>query len=220
MSLNYFGQGVWILNNPNYNAGNGDFNPFFEIIPQNIRLAAIVLATIAAVIASQALITGSFTLVAEASGLKFLPRMNIMYPSTKKGQIYIPSVNKMICAATIAIVLFFQTSAHMEAAYGLSITISMLMTTILLYEWLAMKGVHTIWNWLFLIFFGFLDVMFMLASLSKFMHGGYVSLVLAGFIGIIMYVWYYVNKIRAKRESRKAYGSLDEYIDMLPNLNH
>lgn len=104
LSLNYFGQGVWILNNPNYNAGNGDFNPFFEIIPQNIRLIAIVLATIAAVIASQALITGSFTLVAEASGLKFLPRMNIMYPSTKKGQIYIPSVNKMICIATIAIV--------------------------------------------------------------------------------------------------------------------
>src|SRR5699024_10630767 len=168
----------------------------------------------------QALITGSFTLVAEASGLKFLPRMNIMYPSTKKGQIYIPSVNKMICAATIAIVLFFQTSAHMEAAYGLSITISMLMTTILLYEWLAMKGVHTIWNWLFLIFFGFLDVMFMLASLSKFMHGGYVSLVIAGFIGIIMYVWYYGNKIRDKRESRKAYVRLDEYIDMLTNLSH
>lgn len=185
LSLNYFGQGVWILNNPNYNAGNGDFNPFFEIIPQNIRLAAIVLATIAAVIASQALITGSFTLVAEASGLKFLPRMNIMYPSTKKGQIYIPSVNKMICIATIAIVLFFQTSAHMEAAYGLSITISMLMTTILLYEWLAMKGIRTIWNWIFLIFFGFLDIMFMLASLSKFTHGGYVSLIIAGFIGII-----------------------------------
>src|SRR5699024_11910996 len=97
-------------------------------------------------------------LIAETSCLKILPRMNIMYPTTKKGQIYIPSVNKMICAATIAIVLFFQTSAHMEAAYGLSITISMLMTTILLYEWLAMKGVHTIWNWLFLIFFGFLDV--------------------------------------------------------------
>ena len=220
LSLNYFGQGVWILNNPNYNAGNGDFNPFFEIIPQNIRLIAIVLATIAAVIASQALITGSFTLVAEASGLKFLPRMNIMYPSTKKGQIYIPSVNKMICIATIAIVLFFQTSAHMEAAYGLSITISMLMTTILLYEWLAMKGIRTIWNWIFLVFFGFLDIMFMLASLSKFTHGGYVSLIIAGFIGIIMYVWFYGNKIRDKRESRNAYVRLDEYVDMLTNLSH
>ncbi|WP_297816346.1 KUP/HAK/KT family potassium transporter [uncultured Lactobacillus sp.] len=220
LALNYFGQGVWILNNPNYNAGNGDFNPFFEIIPQNIRLAAIVLATIAAVIASQALITGSFTLVAEASGLKFLPRMNIVYPSTEKGQIYIPSVNKMICVATISIVLFFQTSAHMEAAYGLSITISMLMTTILLYEWLVMKGINWFWNWLFLIFFGFLDIMFMAASLSKFTHGGYVSLVIAGFIGIIMYIWFYGNKVRDKRESRNAYVRLDEYVDMLTDLSH
>ena len=220
LSLNYFGQGVWILNNPTYNAGNGDFNPFFEIIPQDIRLAAIVLATIAAVIASQALITGSFTLVAEASGLKFLPRMNIVYPSTEKGQIYIPSVNKMICVATISIVLFFQTSAHMEAAYGLSITISMLMTTILLYEWLVMKGINWFWNWLFLIFFGFLDIMFMAASLSKFTHGGYVSLVIAGFIGIVMYIWFYGNKIRDKRESRNAYVRLDEYTDMLTDLSH
>ena len=222
LSLNYFGQGVWILQNPNYHT-TGDFNPFFEIIPSNIRLAAIVLATIAAVIASQALITGSFTLVAEASGLKFLPRMNILYPSTEKGQIYIPSVNKMLCAATIALVLFFRTSAHMEAAYGLSITISMLMTTIMLYEWLRMRGKgvqRLIWDWAFLIFFGFLDVMFMISSLSKFTHGGYVSLVIAGFILAIMYVWYYGNKIRDKRESRNAYVRLDEYTSMLTNLSH
>ena len=163
LSLNYFGQGVWILNNPTYRpADGGVLNPFFEMIPANIRLFAIILATIAAVIASQALITGSFTLVAKASGFKFLPRMNINYPSNEKGQIYIPSINKGICVATIAIVLYFQTSAHMEAAYGLSITISMLMTTILLYEWLVMKKVNTVWNWIFLIFFGVLDIMFMI----------------------------------------------------------
>ena len=223
LALNYFGQGVWILQNPNYQAGNGDFNPFFEIIPSNIRLAAIVLATIAAVIASQALITGSFTLVAEASGLKFLPRMNIIYPSNQKGQIYIPSVNKMICIATIALVLYFQTSAHMEAAYGLSITISMLMTTIMLFEWLRMKAknIHQgFWDWIFLIFFGFLNIMFMASSLSKFTHGGYVSLLITGFILAIMYVWFYGNKIRDKRESRNAYVRLDEYTDMLTNLSH
>lgn len=220
LSLNYFGQGVWILQNPNFHTHGGDFNPFFEIIPSNIRLAAIILATIAAVIASQALITGSFTLVAEASGLKFLPRMNINYPSNERGQIYIPSVNKMICAVTIAIVLYFQTSAHMEAAYGLSITISMLATTILLYEWLVDKGVHLIWDWIFLIFFGFLDIMFMISSLTKFTHGGYVSLFIAGLIGFVMYVWYYGNKVRDKRESRNAYVRLDEYTDMLTNLSH
>ena len=221
LSLNYFGQGVWILNNPHYvPADGGSLNPFFEMIPANLRLAAIILATVAAVIASQALITGSFTLVAEASGLKFLPRMNINYPSTQKGQIYIPSINKGICVATIAIVLYFQTSAHMEAAYGLSITISMLMTTILLYEWLVMKKVKPIWNWIFLIFFGVLDIMFMVSSLTKFTHGGYVSLFIAGAIGFIMYVWYYGNKVRDKRESRNAYVRLDEYTDMLTNLSH
>ena len=221
LSLNYFGQGVWILNNPHYvPADGGSLNPFFEMIPANLRLAAIILATVAAVIASQALITGSFTLVAEASGLKFLPRMNINYPSTEKGQIYIPSINKGICVATIAIVLYFQTSAHMEAAYGLSITISMLMTTILLYEWLVMKKVKPIWNWIFLIFFGVLDIMFMVSSLTKFTHGGYVSLFIAGAIGFIMYVWYYGNKVRDKRESRNAYVRLDEYTDMLTNLSH
>lgn len=221
LSLNYFGQGVWILNNPTYRpADGGVLNPFFEMIPANIRLFAIILATIAAVIASQALITGSFTLVAEASGLKFLPRMNINYPSNEKGQIYIPSINKGICVATIAIVLYFPTSAHMEAAYGLSITISMLMTTILLYEWLVMKKVNTVWNWIFLIFFGVLDIMFMISSLTKFTHGGYVSLFIAGAIGFIMYVWYYGNKVRDKREARNAYVRLDEYTDMLTNLSH
>ena len=221
LSLNYFGQGVWILNNPTYRpADGGVLNPFFEMIPANIRLFAIILATIAAVIASQALITGSFTLVAEASGLKFLPRMNINYPSNEKGQIYIPSINKGICVATIAIVLYFQTSAHMEAAYGLSITISMLMTTILLYEWLVMKKVNTVWNWIFLIFFGVLDIMFMISSLTKFTHGGYVSLFIAGAIGFVMYIWYYGNKVRDKREARNAYVRLDEYTDMLTNLSH
>lgn len=220
LALNYFGQGVWILQNPHYVAADGNFNPFFEIIPQNIRLAAIILATVAAIIASQALITGSFTLVAEASGLKFLPRMNIDYPSDERGQIYIPSVNKMICAATILIVLYFQTSAHMEAAYGLSITISMLATTILLYEWLVDKKVQLLWDWLFLIFFGFLDLMFMVSSLTKFTHRGYVSLFIAGVIGFIMYVWYYGNKVRDKREDRNAYVRLDEYTDMLTQLSH
>ena len=221
LSLNYFGQGVWILNNPTFRpADGGVLNPFYEMIPINIRLFAIILATVAAVIASQALITGSFTLVAEASGLKFLPRMNIDYPSTEKGQIYIPSINKGICVATIAIVLYFQTSAHMEAAYGLSITISMLATTILLYEWLVLKNINPLWNWIFLIFFGVLDIMFMISSLTKFTHGGYVSLFIAGVIGFIMYVWYYGNKVRDKRESRNAYVRLDEYTDMLTNLSH
>ena len=221
LSLNYFGQGVWILNNPTYHpADGGVLNPFFEMIPANIRLFAIILATIAAVIASQALITGSFTLVAEASGLKFLPRMNINYPSNEKGQIYIPSINKMICVVTVAIVFLFRTSHHMEAAYGLAITVTMLMTTILLFEYLGKKGKPLYLRLIFLIAFAFIEGMFLISSLTKFLHGGYVTVLIAGFILAIMYVWFYGNKIRDKRESRNAYVRLDEYTDMLTNLSH
>lgn len=219
LALNYLGQGVWILQNPNFHT-SGDFNPFFEVVPQNLRVFAIILATVAAIIASQALITGSFTLVAEASGLKFLPRMNIIYPSNEKGQIYIPSINKMICIVTVAIVFLFRTSHHMEAAYGLAITVTMLMTTLLLFEYLGQER-RPLWlRLLFLIIFGCIESMFLISSLTKFMHGGYVTILIAGCILAIMYVWYYGNKIRDKREAANAYVRLDEYTDMLTDLSH
>ena len=205
---------------PNYHAGNGDFNPFFEAVPSSLRLFAIALATIAAIIASQALITGSFTLVAEASSLKFLPRMNIIYPSNEKGQIYIPSINKMICVITVAIVFLFRTSHHMEAAYGLAITVTMLMTTILLFEYLGKKGTALSIRCIFLVVFAFIEGMFLFSSLTKFLHGGYVTVLIAGFILAIMYVWFYGNKIRDKREEQNAYVRLDEYTDMLTELSH
>ena len=221
LSLNYFGQGVWILNNPTYRpADGGVLNPFFEAVPSSLRLFAIALATIAAIIASQALITGSFTLVAEASSLKFLPRMNIIYPSNEKGQIYIPSINKMICVITVAIVFLFRTSHHMEAAYGLAITVTMLMTTILLFEYLGKKGTALSIRCIFLVVFAFIEGMFLFSSLTKFLHGGYVTVLIAGFILAIMYVWFYGNKIRDKREEQNAYVRLDEYTDMLTELSH
>ncbi|WP_425604632.1 KUP/HAK/KT family potassium transporter [Lactobacillus xylocopicola] len=221
LALNYLGQGVWILQNPNFKTSGGtELNPFFEAVPANLRLFSIILATIAAIIASQALITGSFTLVSEASGLKFLPRMNIHYPTTTHGQIYIPAVNKMICLATIAIVLFFRTSQHMEAAYGLSITVTMLMTTLLLFEYLGAKKQPFVLRLLFLVVFGFIEGMFLISSLTKFMHGGYVTVLIAGFIGIIMFIWYFGNKVRDKHEGVSTYVRLDEYTDMLTDLSH
>lgn len=220
LALNYFGQGVWILNHPHYQATSGELNPFFTMIPANWRLFGIILATIAAVIASQALITGSFTLVSEAIQLKFLPRMRIVFPSNQQGQIYIPSVNKMICVATIGIVLFFQTSGNMEAAYGLSITISMLATTLMLFEWLREKGVNMLWSGLFLIVFGVINVIFFLSCMSKFTRGGWVSLLIAGLIGAVMYIWYFGNKVRDKRENKNSYVSLPDYVDLLTELSH
>lgn len=220
LALNYLGQGVWILENPNYHAGNTDFNPFFEALPSQWKFFAIILATLAAIIASQALITGSFTLVSEASGLKFLPRMKIIYPSTEQGQIFISSINKMLCAATIVIVFLFKTSEHMEAAYGLAITVTMLMTTILLFEYLSLKKVNILLRLVFLFLFGAIESMFLISSLAKFLHGGYVTVIIAAFIGAIMYIWYFGNKVRDKREAKNAYVRLDEYTSMLSNLSH
>ena len=220
LALNYLGQGVWILENPNYHAGNTDFNPFFEALPSQWKFFAIILATLAAIIASQALITGSFTLVSEASGLKFLPRMKIIYPSTEQGQIFIPSINKMLCAATIGIVFLFKTSEHMEAAYGLAITVTMLMTTILLFEYLSLKKVNILLRLVFLFLFGAIESMFLISSLAKFLHGGYVTVIIAAFIGAIMYIWYFVNKVCDRREAKNAYVRLDEYTSMLSNLSH
>lgn len=220
LALNYLGQGVWILQNTNYKGSGAEINPFFTSMPANLRMFAVILATVAAIIASQALITGSFTLVSEASGLKFLPRMNINYPTTEQGQIYIPSVNKMLCVATIAIVFFFQTSEHMEAAYGLSITVTMLMTTLLLSEYLGKKKRPFILRLCFLLIFGFIETMFLISSLTKFLHGGYVTVLIAGFIGVIMFIWYFGNKVRDQHEETNAYVRLDEYTDMLTDLSH
>ncbi len=220
LALNYLGQGVWILQNTNYRGSGAEINPFFTSMPASLRMFAVILATVAAIIASQALITGSFTLVSEASGLKFLPRMNISYPTTEQGQIYIPSVNKMLCVATIAIVFFFQTSEHMEAAYGLSITVTMLMTTLLLFEYLGKKKRPFILRLCFLLIFGFIETMFLISSLTKFLHGGYVTVLIAGFIGVIMFIWYFGNKVRDQHEETNAYVRLDEYTDMLTDLSH
>lgn len=220
LALNYLGQGVWILENPNYHAGATDFNPFFEALPSQWKFFAIILATLAAIIASQALITGSFTLVSEASGLKFLPRMKIIYPSTEQGQLFIPSINKMLFVATIGIVFLFRTSEHMEAAYGLAITVTMLMTTVLLFEYLSLRKVNLSLRLVFLLLFGAIETMFLISSLAKFLHGGYVTVIIAAFIGAIMYIWYFGNKIRDKREAENAYVRLDEFTTMLSNLSH
>lgn len=222
LMLNYFGQGVWVMNNASNSAIGADqsFNPFFEMLPGQWRLIGIVLATLAAIIASQALITGSYTLVSEAVRLKFFPRMKIIYPSEKHGQIYIPLVNAILWIACIAIIFYFRTSAHMEAAYGLAITVTMLMTTLLLYQFLRQVHIKTILAALMVIFFGAIETMFLISSLVKFVHGGYVTAIIAGLILLVMYIWYYGNRIRDREEFQSAYISLDDYKDQLAKLSN
>ena len=143
MIFNYLGQGAWIISNSGNSAlaGIEDLNPFYLMLSPELRIAGIILGAMAAVIASQALITGSFSIVSEAIRLDLLPHMKTYYPAETKGQIYIPLVNNLIWAGCTVVVLLFQTSANMESAYGLAITITLLMVTVLLTAYIAeVKG--------------------------------------------------------------------------------
>lgn len=215
--LNYLGQGAWLLENHDVGELNAipDMNPFFEMLPGGIRPLGVLLGTVAAIIASQALVTGSFTLVSEASRLDLMPHMQITYPSMIKGQIYIPLVNMILWISCTGLVLYFRTSAHMEAAYGLAITLTMLMTTILLFVYLLLekgrKGIAVI----FLLFFGGLEGSFFLSSLSKFTKGGYVALFMAILLFGIMLVWYRGTSIE---DSQAVYLDINQYINQLKRL--
>ncbi|GKX65305.1 KUP/HAK/KT family potassium transporter [Inconstantimicrobium mannanitabidum] len=189
--LNYFGQGAWILavkNNPQF-ANMTDLNPFFQMVPHAFLVYSVIISTLAAIIASQALISGSFTLVSEAIKLNLFPRLHIMYPSRSKGQLYIPTINRILWFACIGIVLYFKSSDNMEAAYGLAITATMLMTTILLFNYLLKKNVKFIIALSMLIFFGTFETCFFVANAVKFMHGGYIAVLIALAILSIMYIW-------------------------------
>lgn len=189
--LNYFGQGAWLLrvkDQANLQAIE-DFNPFFEMMPSEFRGLGVLFATLAAIIASQALISGSYTLVSEAIKLNLFPRLQINYPSNSKGQLYIPMVNTILWLSCMAVVLYFQNSHHMEAAYGLAITITMLMTTILLYNYLTMKHISKFISIPILLFFGSLELAFFASSVTKFFHGGFVTVFMALLIICIMMVW-------------------------------
>lgn len=190
--LNYFGQGAWLLSvkdKPSFQHIE-EINPFFEMMPASFRIIGVVFATLAAIIASQALISGSYTLVSEAIKLNLWPRLQIIYPANTKGQLYIPVINSILWAACIGVVLYFRTSEHMEAAYGLAITITMLMTTILLYNYLIYRNVSHFISLIVLFFFGGLETMFFLSSATKLFHGGFVTVLIALIILSIMVIWH------------------------------
>ena len=212
--LQYFGQGAWLL------AHEGDLlgirKPIFELLPREFLFTGIMIATAAAVIASQALISGSFTLISEAIRLNFWPRVRLVYPSDQKGQLYVPSINIMLWLGCVGVVLWFKESANMEAAYGLAITLTMLMTTSLMAYYLHIKKVDMWWILLFLAVYVSLEGSFLVANLQKFWHGGYVSLFIAGIIILIMWVWFRATRIKKKLTE---YEKLSDYIEPLKDLS-
>jgi len=195
--LNYFGQCAWILENSSNPelVGLTDMNPFYMMLPGMLRPVAVILSAIAAVIASQALITGSYTLVSEAVRLDLMPHMLIKYPAETFGQIYIPTVNTVLWLGCSAVVLYFRSGSRIESAYGLAITLTMLMTTLLLsvYLWKIVGKVYLAVP--LLMVFGAIESVFFVSSLSKFAHGGYVTVILALAILCIMIIWKRGTKI-------------------------
>jgi len=205
--LTYFGQGAWVLNHPTQALME---NPFFAIMPDWFLLPGIIIATAAAIIASQALISGSYTLVSEAISLNFWPKFKINYPSIIIGQVYIPFVNWFLWIACCFVVVFFGSSSSMEAAYGLSITITMLMTTLLLSNWLSTKKFGKVYRILILVIYLSIEGIFLIANLNKFMHGGWFTIILALVFFVLMYGWYYGRKIKNRYIT---FTNLDNYLE-------
>lgn len=215
--INYFGQGAWILSAKNHPALGimEDLNPFYQMIPRSLLVYGIVISTLAAIIASQALISGSFTLVSEAIKLNLFPRLHTLYPSSMKGQLYIPAVNRILCIVCIGIVLFFQSSEKMEAAYGLAITVTMLMTTILLFNYMRKKKTPVVLSVIMLVFFMSFEISFFTANIVKFFHGGYVAIIIAFSILFIMYLWDRSHIIKMRYQE---YVPVKNYIQQLNKL--
>ena len=228
--LNYLGQGAWVLTHAQTASS---VNPFFSIMPQSMLFFAIIMATGAAIVASQALISGTFSILSEAMNLHFWPRMRIKHPTYVKGQIYIPTINLAMYIGVVLIILLFRDSSHMEAAYGLAITITMLMTTLLLGIYLHTKGVSRFIMILFIGAYCTIEGVFLAANLSKFLAGGWCTMLIGSILFLTMYVWVRAIKIRRHYISAKplddyyqiisdikADGSIPKYASNLVYINH
>ncbi|RYJ43963.1 putative potassium transport system protein kup [Flavobacterium beibuense] len=220
--LNYFGQGAYLISHSgktlaelSHNSNPG--NPFYLLMPDWFVPMGIAIATSAAVIASQALISGSFTLISEAMRLNFWPKVSVKFPTELRGQLYIPSVNWLLFLGCVFVVLHFKESGNMEAAYGLAIVLCMIMTTTLLGYYMVMKRYNPILIIFTVAVYFSIEVSFFIANISKFTHGGYVSLIIAGLLSFIMAVWFTAKKIRSEYTE---FTKIDNYKSVLADLSN
>jgi KUP system potassium uptake protein len=213
--LNYFGQGAWVINSIGKEATN--INPFYAIMPQWFLIPGIVVATLATIIASQAMISGSFTLISEALRLNVWPKVRIKYPSDAKGQLYVPSVNWILWAGCIAIVLYFKESSRMEAAYGLAIVTTMMMTTILLSSYLRKIRTPKAIVLVITIVYLSIESCFLIANVVKIPHGGWMTLLVSLIFITVMWVWFKGRKIKNRLTE---FVKLRDYIPILQQLSN
>jgi KUP system potassium uptake protein len=212
--INYLGQAAWLLEH----AGQPlEINPFSGIMPEWFIWPGTIISISAAIIASQALISGSFTLVSEAIRLGLLPKLTVKFPTTFKGQIYMPSVNTFLWLGCIGIVLFFRSSANMESAYGLAIVLAMLCTTILLSNWLIIQRVNSALIWLMLVFYLLMEGLFFAANITKFTNGGYVTVIIAGLMFCMMFLWVNAKRIRQRYSDEVR---ITDFLDQLIQLSN
>ena len=216
--LNYLGQGAWLLHTHMgqiFDTSNS--NVFYSIMPAWFLIPGILIATAAAIIASQALISGSFTLISEASRLNLWPKFRISYPTEQKGQLYIPAINFMLFIGCCGITLYFRSSSHMEAAYGLAITLCMLATSILFANYLISRRARSGFIYLYLTVYLIIEFSFLFANLEKFPHGGFVTLIVGGALSMIMYVWFRSRKIKNRYVE---FVRMENYLPQIQELSN
>ena len=232
--LNYLGQGAFLLGQQGKIFANASLikdvsfislhpnaellrNPFFAMMPDAFVLFGIIIATAAAIVASQAMISGSFTLVSVAMRLNLWPKFRISYPTEERGQLFIPAINGILFVGCCCIVMYFRSSSNMEAAYGLAITLCMFATSILFANFLVLKRVKPIWIYLYLGVYSIIEFSFLVANLEKFPHGGFATFVLGGIFALVMYVWFKSRKIKNRYVE---FARLDNYLPVLQELSN
>lgn len=221
--LNYFGQGAFLISH--YNGitvtesvkQSLGINAFFNLMPEWFIVPGVIIATTAAIIASQAMVSGAYTLIGEAIRLNLWPKMRIRYPSEARGQLFIPAVNTILFTGCVFVVLHFQKSSRMEAAYGLAIIVTMITTTILFANYLVLKRVGKVWVYCFLIGFFVVETAYLIALMEKFTHGGYITLLIGGIMFLVMYVWFRARKIKNRYIE---FVRMEHYISKIQELSN
>jgi KUP system potassium uptake protein len=221
--VNYFGQGAYLIShyqNVEVTKETKDslgINAFYDLMPEWFIIPGVVIATTAAIVASQAMISGAYTLISEAMRLNLWPKVKIRYPSEARGQLFIPAINLLMYLGCVGIVLYFRQSTNMEAAYGLAIIVTMLMTTVLFSNFLVLHRVKPIYIYLFLTSYLVIETGYLVALMNKFIHGGYITLVIGGVMLLVMYIWYRARKIKNRYVE---FVRMEHYVPKIQELSN
>lgn len=221
--VHYFGQGAYLLSHrsgltitPEVKSSLS-INAFYDLMPQWFIIPGVIIATTAAIIASQAMVSGAFTLISEAMRLNLWPKLRIRYPSEAKGQLFVPTINFLMFLGCAGIVLYFRKSSNMEAAYGLAIIVTMLATTILFANYLVLQRAKSPWIYFFLASYLVVEIGYLVALMVKFTHGGYITLIIGTLVFLVMYIWYRARKIKNRYVE---FVRLEHYIPKIQELSN